>query len=419
MVLCVALARRSAASPFPTGSDLLVCAGRRASLGAIGITALYRGLAIGRMGIVAPVTGVLAAVIPVVAGIVIEGLPGAARHRRDRPRGRRGRPRLARRGRGGRPGRAHRGAGRRRRRSACSASRSPSSSEGDVFAALAVIRLVQASCSSSARSLVTRSAWRPPRRSLLRRSSLDRRARHGRQRLLPRWPSRPASWRSRRSSRRSTRSRPSSSPPSSSRERVTRDHAIGIVLAGVAIALIGARQRLTGRGPRALDRRAPRPPRARRIDDRVEALARQLAPRSTVAPDRGELALDDVAARRPVARAAFWAWTTAGGRSSTIATTGRPRRGPAGAAVVGACDRGVGRVDDGQATSGEAPLDGPMQDAERDWPTRADRPRRRRRPRGARRTRRSRRARTGGRRASTCPSPRPRPGRRGSGRGWR
>jgi drug/metabolite transporter (DMT)-like permease len=43
--------------------------------GAIGIAALYRGLAIGRMGIVAPVTGVMAALIPVVAGIVLEGLP--------------------------------------------------------------------------------------------------------------------------------------------------------------------------------------------------------------------------------------------------------------------------------------------------------------------------------------------------------
>jgi uncharacterized membrane protein len=60
--------------PVPVGNDLLLClvAG---VLGGIGITALYRGLAIGRMGIVAPVTGVLAAVIPVVAGIVLEGVP--------------------------------------------------------------------------------------------------------------------------------------------------------------------------------------------------------------------------------------------------------------------------------------------------------------------------------------------------------
>jgi drug/metabolite transporter (DMT)-like permease len=44
-------------------------------LGGIGITALYQALAIGRMGVVAPVTGVLAAVIPVSAGIVLEGWP--------------------------------------------------------------------------------------------------------------------------------------------------------------------------------------------------------------------------------------------------------------------------------------------------------------------------------------------------------
>jgi drug/metabolite transporter (DMT)-like permease len=43
--------------------------------GGVGITALYHGLAVGRMGVVAPVTGVLAALIPVVAGIVLEGVP--------------------------------------------------------------------------------------------------------------------------------------------------------------------------------------------------------------------------------------------------------------------------------------------------------------------------------------------------------
>lgn len=59
---------------IPTGVDIVWCiiAG---VLGGVGITMLYRGLAIGRMGIVAPVTGVLAAVIPVVAGIVLEGVP--------------------------------------------------------------------------------------------------------------------------------------------------------------------------------------------------------------------------------------------------------------------------------------------------------------------------------------------------------
>jgi drug/metabolite transporter (DMT)-like permease len=45
------------------------------ALGAVGIGCLYRGLAVGRMGVVAPVTGVLVAVIPVVAGIVLDGIP--------------------------------------------------------------------------------------------------------------------------------------------------------------------------------------------------------------------------------------------------------------------------------------------------------------------------------------------------------
>jgi drug/metabolite transporter (DMT)-like permease len=43
--------------------------------GAIGITALYAGLAAGRMSVVAPVTGVLAVAIPVAAGLVLEGVP--------------------------------------------------------------------------------------------------------------------------------------------------------------------------------------------------------------------------------------------------------------------------------------------------------------------------------------------------------
>src|SRR4249919_2884871 len=47
-----------------------------AMAGGIGITALYHGLSVGRMGIVAPITGVLAALIPVSAGIVLEGVPG-------------------------------------------------------------------------------------------------------------------------------------------------------------------------------------------------------------------------------------------------------------------------------------------------------------------------------------------------------
>jgi drug/metabolite transporter (DMT)-like permease len=59
---------------IPGPADILICfvAG---ILGAFGITMLYQGLAIGRMGIVAPVTGVLAAVIPVIAGFLTEGVP--------------------------------------------------------------------------------------------------------------------------------------------------------------------------------------------------------------------------------------------------------------------------------------------------------------------------------------------------------
>ena len=43
--------------------------------GGIGIAALYQALAVGRMGVVAPVTGVMAALIPVSVGIVTEGAP--------------------------------------------------------------------------------------------------------------------------------------------------------------------------------------------------------------------------------------------------------------------------------------------------------------------------------------------------------
>ncbi len=47
--------------------------------GAVGITALYRGLAIGQMGMVAPITAVLSAGVPVVAGGIVEGPPGPIR----------------------------------------------------------------------------------------------------------------------------------------------------------------------------------------------------------------------------------------------------------------------------------------------------------------------------------------------------
>lgn len=48
-------------------------------VGAAALTSLYRGLATGRMGVVAPVSGVLAAAIPVVVGGILEGFPGMTR----------------------------------------------------------------------------------------------------------------------------------------------------------------------------------------------------------------------------------------------------------------------------------------------------------------------------------------------------
>jgi drug/metabolite transporter (DMT)-like permease len=50
-----------------------------ATVGAVGLAGLYRALADGRMGIVAPITGVLAAAIPVLVGIATAGLPGPVR----------------------------------------------------------------------------------------------------------------------------------------------------------------------------------------------------------------------------------------------------------------------------------------------------------------------------------------------------
>jgi uncharacterized membrane protein len=43
--------------------------------GGVGLACLYIGLARGRMGVVAPVTGVLVATIPAIAGIALDGLP--------------------------------------------------------------------------------------------------------------------------------------------------------------------------------------------------------------------------------------------------------------------------------------------------------------------------------------------------------
>lgn len=73
MVVAVALVVASGEGvPGPVDLAWSVAAGL---VGVFGILNLYRGLAVGRMGVVAPVTGVIAATVPVVAGVVLEGVP--------------------------------------------------------------------------------------------------------------------------------------------------------------------------------------------------------------------------------------------------------------------------------------------------------------------------------------------------------
>jgi drug/metabolite transporter (DMT)-like permease len=67
-----------AGEPWPSAAAVAwgVAAG---AIGAIGLAALYRGLAIGRMALVAPVSAVLSAAIPVAWGALAEGLPPASK----------------------------------------------------------------------------------------------------------------------------------------------------------------------------------------------------------------------------------------------------------------------------------------------------------------------------------------------------
>jgi drug/metabolite transporter (DMT)-like permease len=64
--------------PLPTPVDA-AWAASAALFGALGLAGLYRALADGRMGVVAPITGVLTAAIPVAVGIATAGLPGPVR----------------------------------------------------------------------------------------------------------------------------------------------------------------------------------------------------------------------------------------------------------------------------------------------------------------------------------------------------
>lgn len=64
------------ASPAPAALAWGVAAG---AMGAVGLAALYRGLAVGRMAVVAPVSAVLSAAIPVAWGALAEGMPPASK----------------------------------------------------------------------------------------------------------------------------------------------------------------------------------------------------------------------------------------------------------------------------------------------------------------------------------------------------
>jgi drug/metabolite transporter (DMT)-like permease len=65
------------AEPLPSAVDVLWSA-LGGVLAALGIVGLYGGLAVGRMSVVAPVTAVLAAIVPVLFGVITQGVPVTA-----------------------------------------------------------------------------------------------------------------------------------------------------------------------------------------------------------------------------------------------------------------------------------------------------------------------------------------------------
>ncbi|MBN1829277.1 MAG: DMT family transporter [Deltaproteobacteria bacterium] len=58
--------------------EKMVYGGLAGFFGAIGLACLYRGLAVGTMGVVAPLSSVIGAALPVIVGMATEGLPAAA-----------------------------------------------------------------------------------------------------------------------------------------------------------------------------------------------------------------------------------------------------------------------------------------------------------------------------------------------------
>lgn len=74
LILLIALALIWS-EPFPTTLDIFW--GSVAGLaGAVGVVAFYQSLSVGRMGIIAPITAMLSAAVPVLFGVFFEGLPG-------------------------------------------------------------------------------------------------------------------------------------------------------------------------------------------------------------------------------------------------------------------------------------------------------------------------------------------------------
>ncbi|NIV32856.1 MAG: EamA family transporter [Anaerolineae bacterium] len=61
--------------PFPTLTEMAWAAIAGVG-GAVGLSALYRGLATGPMGVVAPVAAVVSVILPLIFGLFLEGMPG-------------------------------------------------------------------------------------------------------------------------------------------------------------------------------------------------------------------------------------------------------------------------------------------------------------------------------------------------------
>ena len=74
LLVILAMATQEPLLPF----DQMLLASVAGVVGAIGIIALYRALAVGQMGVAAPVSAVVAASVPVIVGSFIEGPPSVS-----------------------------------------------------------------------------------------------------------------------------------------------------------------------------------------------------------------------------------------------------------------------------------------------------------------------------------------------------